>query len=267
MSYEDNWNPFKPDQAKPQTNLGLLVKRFADLHLRAPIADLDQAKRMVRRSAALGYHMVGIPVLSGATRRMIRELQNICSETKVDYVKRIDLAPRTSRELLRDLRRFRRQFEVVSVLCASKIVARQAAKDRRVDILSFSATNFRKRFFDSAEAKLASHALSAFEIDMAPLLELTGFPRIHLLSRLRQEAAIAQKFNVPIIISSGATDDYLVRGARDYAALATLFDVPTPLSLQALSQNPVELIERNRQKLGPDYLAPGLRIVGAQNND
>ena len=185
----------------------------------------------------------------------------------MDYVKRIDLTPRTSSELLRDLRRFRRQFEIISVLCTSKIVARQAAKDRRVDILSFSAVNLRKRFFDPAEAKLASHALSAFEIDMTPLLELTSFPRIQLMSRLRYEAAIAQKFKVPIIISSGATDDCLVRGPRAYAALATLFDVPTPLSLQALSKAPVELIERNRQKLGSDYLAPGLRIVGAPKND
>ena len=237
------------------------MRRFADLHLCPPIENLDQVKKMVGRSSELRYSLVGITLPTGITEDTIRQLQIICDNANVDFAKRIDLTPTTSRELLRDLRRFRRRFEIVSVMCASKAVARQAAKDRRVDILSFSATNLRKRFFDYAEAELASNALSCLEIDMMPLLTLTGFQRVCLISRLRQEVAIAKKFNVPVIISSGATSEYLLRGPHDYAALASLFDLTAPLSLRALSENPFELVERNREKLSPDYLAPGVRIV------
>lgn len=237
------------------------MKRFVDLHLFVPIGNLDQVKRMVGRSSELGYSLVGIPLPTGIAGENVRQLQIICEDANMDFVKRIDLTPRTSRELLRDLRRFRRRFEVVSVVCASKAVARQAAKDRRVDILSFSATNLRTRFFDYAEAELASNALSCLEIDMAALLTLSGFQRVRLISRLRQEVAIARKFNVPVIISSGAANEFLLRGPHDYVALASLFDSTTPFSLRAVSENPLELVERNRRKLSPDYLAPGLRIV------
>jgi len=237
------------------------VRKFADLHLCPPINDLERVKEIVGKSFGLGYSLVGIPLSTGIADKAIHQLQVICHNAKMDLVKRIDLTPRTPHDLLRDLRRFRRRFEVISVLCASKAVARQAAKDRRVDILSFSTMNLRRRFFDHAEAELASNALSCLEIAMAPLLTLTGFPRAHLISRLRQEVAIAQKFKVPVILSSGATDEYLLRNPHDYAALAILFDLTLPLSLRALSEDPLAVVERNRGKLSPDYVAPGLRIV------
>ncbi len=237
------------------------MKRFADLHLCAPIGNLDEVRSMVSKSSELGYSLVGIPLPTGIAEDRIRQLRMVCDNANMDFVTRIDLIPRTSRELLRDLRRFRRRFEIVSVLSVSKAVARQAAKDRRVDLLSFSVTNLRTRFFDYAEAELASRALSCLEIDIGPLLNLAGFQRVRLISRLREEAAIARKFNVPIIISSGAGNEYLLRGPHDCAALASLFDLAIPLSLCALSENPVEVVERNRGKLSPDYLAPGVRIV------
>jgi RNase P/RNase MRP subunit p30 len=238
------------------------MRKFVDLHLRAPIKDLYQVDRMVRKSSELGYRLVGILVPPNITRDQINQLQHICSDAKIDFVTRVDFSPKTARELLQNLRRFRRKFEVISVTCTSKGVARQAAKDRRVDLLHFPATDLRKRFFDHAEAELASNALSSLEIEMAPLLLLTGFSRIRLLSRLRREVAIAERFKVPVTISSGATNEYLIRGPHDYAALTTLFDMPISSALCALSENPVAMVERNREKLSPNYVAPGIRVVG-----
>jgi RNase P/RNase MRP subunit p30 len=241
------------------------MRKFVDLHLRAPIRDLDQVERMVRRSSQLGYHLVGISLPPNIMRDQINQLRQICNDANIDLVARVNFSPKTPRDLLHNLRRFRRKFEVISVTCTSKGVARQAAKDRRVDLLRFSATNLRIRFFDGAEAELASKALSSLEIELAPLLLLTGFSRTRLLSRLRREVAIAEKFKVPVTISSGATNEDLIRGPRDYAYLATLFDLPVSSALRALSENPVAIVERNREKLSPDYVAPGIRVVGRKS--
>ena len=242
------------------------MRRFVDLHLRAPIKDLDQVERMVRRSSELGYRLIGLVLPPNVTRDQIEQLQQFCDDAKIDFVTRVNFFPKTSRELIHDLRRFRRRFEVISVTCTSKGVARQAAKDRRVDLLHFPATNLRKRFFDRAEAELASKAFSSLEIEMTPLLLLTGFSRIRLLSRLRREVAIAERFKVPVIISSGATNEYLIRGPHDYAALTTLFDMSVSSALRALSENPVAMVERNREKLSPSYVAPGIRVVGRKSD-
>jgi len=242
------------------------MRKFVDLHLRAPIKDLDQVERMVKKSSELGYRLVGIPLPPNITGGQIDQLQHICNDAKIDLVTRVNFSPKTPHELLHDLRRFRRKFEVISVTCTSKGVARQAAKDRRVDVLHFLAVDLRKRFFDDAEAELASKSLSSLEIEMSSLLSLTGISRIHLLSRLRREVAIAEKFRVPVTISSGATNEYLIRGPRDYAALTVLFDMPMSSALRALSEIPLAMVERNREKLSPDYIAPGIRVIGRKND-
>lgn len=238
------------------------MRRFADLNLRVPLNDLLQTEKMVKNASELGYSLVAIPLPPHASQEQISQLQHICREAKIDLATRVNLSPRTSSELLNNLRRFRRKFEIVSVMCPTKDVARQAARDRRVDLLHFSVINLRKRFFDEAEAELASQAFSSLEIEIAPLLQLAGASRIRLFSRLQREVATAEKFRVPITISSGATDEFLMRGPRDYAALATLFDLPLSSALKALSENPHATVERNRKKLSPNYVAPGIHVVG-----
>ncbi len=243
------------------------MRRFADLHLRVPSKDLPQAERMIKKASELGYSLVGIPFQPSATREQISKLKQVCNDAKLDFVSRANLSPRNSGELLRDLRRYRRKYEIVAVRCNTKDVARQAAKDRRVDLLQFSVTNFRQRFFDEQEAELASQALSSLEIELSPMLQLTSFSRIRLLSRLRKEVATAERADVPITLSSGATTEHLMRGPHDYAALTTIFDLSLPSALNALSETPSATVERNRRKLSPDFVAPGIRVVGRKSCD
>jgi len=237
------------------------MRRFADLHLKPSLEDLGQVRRMIIKSAELGFQMVGLSLPSKIGIGEVGRLGKICGDAGVELISRVDLAPRGRRELLNDLRRLRRRFEIVNVYCTSKIVARQAAKDRRVDLLSFPVAKFPKVFFDRAEAELASSALACLEIDMHPLLSLRGFARIRLLSVLRREVAVAKRLKVPIVFSSGATDMRFLRKPQDFASLGMLFDVDLPLALDALSETPLMIVERNRQKLSPDYVASGVRVV------
>jgi RNase P/RNase MRP subunit p30 len=237
------------------------MKRFADLNLRVPIEDQTKTENMIQKASTLGYKLVAIPLPIQTNKALTNRLKQVCSDAKVDFATRVNISPRNPNELLQSLRRCRRKFEVVAVRCNTKEVARQAAKDRRVDLLQFSVTSLRQRFFDHAETELASQALSSLEIELAPMLQLTSFSRIHLLSRLRKEVATAERFRVPITLSSGATDELFMRGPYDYAALTTLFDLSASSALKALSENPMVVVGRNREKLSPDYVAPGIRVV------
>ena len=243
------------------------MKRFADLHLRVPLEDQTKTESMIRKASELGYSLVCIPISPQVTKEQISQLKHTCNDAKVDLATRVNLSPRNPNELLHSLRRYRRKFEIIAVRCHTKNVARQAAKDRRVDLLQFSVTNLRKRFFDESEAELASQAFSSLEIELAPILQLTSYSRIRLLSRLRKEVATAERFKVPITLSSGATDEQSMRRPHDYAALTTLFDLPISSALKALSENPWVTVERNREKLSSSYLAPGIRVAGRRTDD
>jgi RNase P/RNase MRP subunit p30 len=238
------------------------VKRvFADLHLRLNIKDSAGTLRVLRKAAELGYGLVGVSLAPETGKEEVVGLRGVCAEVGLDFVSRVDLRPRGSDELMRQLRRLRRRFEVVSVACESKVVARQAAKDRRVDLLSFPLLDFRRRFFDRAEAELARGGLAGLEVDVKPLLVLEGAGRVRLLSWLRREVAVARGFGVPVMVSSGVSGELLLRKPREMAALGFLFGLDEVSGLDAVSRSPVALVEHNREKLSGGFVAPGVRVV------
>jgi ribonuclease P/MRP protein subunit RPP1 len=234
---------------------------FADLHLCLNPKDAVAASGVIGKSAALGYSLIGISFPSETRESDYAELRKICVSRGIDWASRIDLRPKTREQLMNQLRRFRRKFEVVAILCESKEVARQAAKDRRVDLLNFPSIDFHKRFFDRAEAELACKSLAALEVDVKPLLVLEGPVRVRFLWTLRQEVAIAREFHVPVVLSSGASSEMLLRKPRELAVVGSLFGLDEVLGLDAVSSNPMAIVRRNRVKLSRGFVAPGIRLI------
>lgn len=238
-----------------------MKRNFADLHLRPSLTDMEHTRRMIMKAAELGYSLIAVPLPPGCAEKYAAQLQSLCKEIAIDFASRLDLKPKTAGELINFLRKFRRRFEIIAVICESKAVARQAAKDRRVDLLNFLAADFRRRFFDEAEAELASKSLACMEIDIKPLLTLEGPARINLLSILRRETATARRFHVPVVVSSGATEVMTLRKPLETAALTMLFDMDRTSAIEAVSKNPLSIVKRNRKKLSPEFVAPGIRII------
>jgi RNase P/RNase MRP subunit p30 len=93
------------------------------------------------------------------------------------------------------------------------------------------------------------------------LLTLEGTARIRILSSLRKEASIASGFDVPIVVSSGASNELLLRKPMELALMASLFDLEKHSALDAVSKNPAAIVKRNREKLSSHFVAPGIRVV------
>jgi RNase P/RNase MRP subunit p30 len=238
-----------------------MKRAYVDLHLCPDTRDSEQVSRMLNKASRLGYGLIAITLQPNSAQEEVQRLRNLCREIKLDLASRVDLKPKSPKELLSSLRKLRRRFEILAVACESKNVARQAAKDRRVDILSFPSTDFRGRFFDRAEAELASNALASLEIEAKQILTLEAAARVKLLSSLRRETAIAKGFQIPIVFSSGVSNPMLMRKPMELAALASLFDLDKNDALKAVSQNPITIVRRNREKLSSRFVAPGIRIV------
>jgi len=233
-------------------------RKFVDLHLRA---NPNEAQHLIAKAAQLGYSQISIPCNEVPTENELAVLRNYAQTCGLDFVSRVDYKPRTQEDLTHFLRRYRRQFEVICILLDNKEVARQAAKDHRVDILNFPSPDYRKRYFDYAEAELASNTEAALEIDLKPLLIMEGPPRTRILTTWRRETTIAKEFHIPITLSSGVGEQILMRKPRDLASLGFLFGLQEETALSAVSINASAIVERNRQKLSSKYVAPGITIL------
>lgn len=238
-----------------------MKRPFVDLHLRIFQKDPKTLQHTIQRAANFGYNYISASFSSEPSSDEIENLRAVCKSVGVEPVLRLDLRPRNENELMHNLRRFRRKFDVVCVFCDSKVISRQAAKDHRVDLLNFPNFDYRKRFFDRSEAELASNGLAALEIDVRPLLVLEGSMRTRFLSCLRREVVIARAFDVPLIVSSGVSEECFMRRPRELASLAHLFGLAVCEAVDAVSVNPLAIVLRNREKLCDDFIAPGVRLV------
>jgi len=238
-----------------------MKRSFADLHLLFTPKDVQILQSVICRVAKFGYRYIAIPFSFEPSTEELENLKTICKTVGIEPVLRADLHPRNEHDLMNSLRRLRRKFDIICVLCDNKEISRQAAKDHRVDLLNFPNLDYRKRFFDRSEAELASNGNAALEIDIKPLLVLEGSLRTRFLSCLRREITIAKTFGVPIIISSGVNEERLIRMPRDMASLSYLFGIGAVEALDAVSSNPLSIVTRNREKLDGRFIAPGIRIV------
>jgi len=242
-----------------------MKRAYADLHLRANVSDSSQVSRLINKASTLGYGLVAVPLSPWTPEHQLQQVRRVCEEAAIGFASRVDLKPRTPEELLKDVRKLRRRFELIAVMCESKAVARQAAKDRRVDLLNFPQPDFRRAFFDSAEAELASACLASLEVDIRPLLTQEGAAKIRLLSLLRKEVQTAKEFHVPIILSSGVSEELMIRRPLDLAALSFLLGLDKDAATEAVSKNPMAIVRRNREKLSPRFIAPGIRVTRRGN--
>jgi len=231
------------------------LRKFVDLHL-VP-SDRDASESMLQQASRLGFTCVGLTPGDGdVDSNIVKHDGDI-----PDIARRIDLRPRNPNELTSSLRRIRRRFEIVAVVCRSKPIARQAARDNRVDILNFptQVQSRRRVMFDRHEASLASGANCAYEINLSDLLNKGGHVASQLLSMMVVEVENARRHDVPVVVSSGVDSPIMMRGPRELAASMQLLGIGEEESLDMVSDVPRGLVERNRGKLDPSYVSPGVR--------
>ena len=243
-----------------------MKRKYADLHLCPDASNASQVAGLAEKAFNLGYRLIAVPFHPRVDEGQVKSLRKTCEEIGIDLASRIDLFPRSPDELLRDLRKVRRRFEIVAVMCFSKQAARQAAKDRRVDLLNFPRPDFRNGFFDSADAELASNSSASFEIDVEPLLVEEGVPRIRRLSMLTKEVGTAMDFHVPIVVSSGVSEQLLMRRPLEQACLGSLCGLCEFERVESVSTNPIGLVSRSREKLSWCFVAPGIKVVRRGND-
>lgn len=236
-------------------------RTFADLHLRVDPKDHVTIQRLINKAVKFGYHFVNFPFSAELPESQLADLKGSCSQVGLDFVSRADFKPRNQEDLTRFLRKFRRRFEIICIICDNKEIARQAAKDRRVDLLNFPSLDYHKRFFDRAEAELASCSQTALEVDIKPLMIMEGPSRVRLLSSLRREVALAREFHIPIVVSSGVGEEHLMRMPRNLASMAYLFGLNETEALDAVSTNPAAIIVQNREKMSSAFIAPGISVL------
>lgn len=238
-------------------------RRFVDLHVKSSLSSGKSSPSQIARMAShLGFKAIGLADFNLQNIDLLPDIRKIFESYGVDLVARADLYEQSPKLLKSALRKLRRRVEVIAVYCRNINVARLAARDRRVDLLIFSAKSWRENFFDKSEAALALSGESALEVNLIDLIRArSSSERIQAIRILSENVRMAKRYDLPVIFSSGATSIYEMRAPRELAALATLLGLTEYEARESLSKIPLELVLKNREKLSEYYIMPGVRLI------
>ncbi|MEM2144435.1 MAG: RNase P subunit p30 family protein [Candidatus Jordarchaeaceae archaeon] len=141
------------------------------------------------------------------------------------------------------LNRLRKYVDIVAVTCLNRRVAVWAARNADVDLLYFPEIKMYQQV-DKSLVSLIHNSGNAVEISVRPILLTRGLARANTLGILRKAAEIVMKENAVLVLTSDAHSKFELRSPKSLAALGTLLEIPYEIAIEAVSENPLKILER-----------------------
>lgn len=234
------------------------MRRFADLHLRPPLQNAEAIERMAHLAAEIGLYLVGVTFDSQVSKETRMRVTEPFEVHGLKTVSRIDLRPKSRKELLRSLRIVRGPFDIVAVECSNTQVGSLAFRDRRIDLVFFSPEQTHSRL----GWLMPRRSRRPIEVNIADLLSYNLAP--YDLQRSFNLVAEARRRGMPIVASSGASDQMAMRTPRDISAVLSVLDLGTAQALDSVSRIPFSLAHTALSRREPGFIVEGTKLVRTQ---
>jgi RNase P/RNase MRP subunit p30 len=174
-------------------------------------------------------------------------------------LRRADVSGKGLKSIRKKVDSIRRNSMIVSVKLASVEVANWAADDSKVDLLTLDHSH-ENRLREST-ARLAAKSGTALEVRFEPLIELNGLNRSKVIKVYREAIRTATDSGMQVILSSGANYPLQMRSAVSVRHLGELLGMEPKIAEYSIKQAPLDIIERNRNRFGSEYVTEGVEVI------
>ena len=231
------------------------MSSYLDLHIIPKVDDAESCERMADLLSKVHYSTIGLTVPTGLLRERVSSLRCLFEQHGLGTALRADFSPTSRMELLRLLRKFRNQYDLVTVNCVNQRVALVACRDRRVDIVFINPVSRNLRFTHTL-ARLLGGAIE-FNLVSDAVEQANSL----VFSRIRKAMMTAQEHGATVVLSSGARNYQMVRSPIEISALATSLGLSQEEAIRGVSSAPSSIVAENRKKRAPEYVEEGVKIV------
>jgi len=221
-----------------------------DFNVRVP--DRDSLDSFADMASTLGFRGIVVPIKG--------ELPGGFEINNVTIYPRLDIKSTKLGVLKRELDKARKKFSIIAVPLSEVDIANWAAKEARVDVLTFQPTKNHHNLRGST-ARLAAKAGTSLEVPIAPLLDVTGLVRSKLIKEYRESITTACNAGMRVILSSGASTPIQMRSPWTLHHIGTLFGLDTQYTEVSISDYAHALLQENVRKLGDNHIAAGMELV------
>ena len=228
---------------------------FCDLEVHSALSigehSVEDMASMARR---LGLSGVGIVTY-------FPEIAEIPKMEGVDMVTAVMLKANSPSELDALVRKARSRAEVLLVHGGNYEVNRAACENPLVDVLCHPELGRKDSGLDHICMKSASENNVAIEINFREVLESYRRNRIYMLTAMKKNVKLCQKYEVPMVTCSGAVTKWGMRSGRELASIAYLLGMDLGKAIGTTSSVAEDIVRKNRERLS-GRLWEGVEVVG-----
>ncbi|MFB6294686.1 MAG: ribonuclease P protein component 3 [Candidatus Nanohaloarchaea archaeon] len=238
-------------------------RQFYDIDIQSSqSAGDDDIGQIADRAERLGFDGIAVTDYVADEDDIEQVAQRIETvDTALDLHLGAKLKPEDPEDLGDMLQRFREMVEVVVVHGGDAAVNRAATGDSRVDVLAHPEKGRTDAGLDHVMVKQAAENTVAIQVNLRQLLETYGKVRSHILAHMRQNVRLADHFDAPVIVSSGATSVWQLRAPRELAAFPRILGRDVEHSFDTVSTVPRRILDRAEQVTRNEFIQPGVEVV------
>lgn len=135
----------------------------------------------------------------------------------------------------------RQQALIIAVEPKELSVCKWAAHDQRVDLITIDPTYLN---IDKGLANLLKEYQKPVELIYTPLLRVSGPRRSKLFRNYYKILTWVLRKRIPLVISSGGTSIFDLRGKREIIAILSQLGLPQSTAQTAVSKTPARIIKK-----------------------
>ena len=174
---------------------------------------------------------------------------------------RTTIRPKNIKDLKNRLKQNRNFSGITSVESNDRKVQIQAAKDSRVDLISFSDENIIKSITPGV-ISLTKQNKSFIEFSLAPIMTKNKTFQSKFLRSIYRALQLAIQLNANYIISGNFKDFFKLRHPRALISVShTLLDTPLLNAKNAFSENVMTLINRAKMRQDKNFIESGVKLT------
>jgi len=239
-----------------------MAHTFHDLNIQSSLSTgddsisdiIDQAEALaIDRIAITDYH---------TDHDSIRDLEDRIDalETDIDVHPGVKVRADDRKELNDKISQFRDHVDVVVVHGGEVEINRAACEDPRVDILAHPEFKRKDSGIDHVIAKEAAKNRVALDISFKSVLKTYGRVRSQIMNHMQRNIRLAQKYNTPLTITSGARRIEEMRRPRDMVGFGTCLGIKLADAFDLVEKHPANIIQRAEAVREGNQERPGIEV-------
>ena len=185
--------------------------------------------------------------------------------TSINLNYRINIKPKSYKEYQVSLNSVGSSLDIISVETDKKDIQIKAAKDSRVDLLSFSGIETMKTL-SSGVISLVKQNSSFIEISLVNIMEDNKSLQSKNFREIYKTIDLIRSLKGNLIISGNFADPYEFRHPRSLVSIChTLFGMSLAEAKKTFNSNVKLLLERARNRSNHSFIEEGIRILKGEN--